>query len=120
MKKFLWLVLIVMLLITFSDSSLLRPYKEQLLELIEDNIAAAGDSKEAVLRKTRKELFALAEEWGDSQRDYLDKSSETIDSLKKFRRNFCINKDFNPILFGDPLKQSCTVIEKHYQNLIKP
>lgn len=120
MKKFFWLVVIILLVVTFSDHKLIKPYKEQLFELILDNAAFAGDSKEAALRKTRKQLLALSEQWGESQRAQLEKASSSLDSLKRFRLNYCVNKDFSPILYGEPLQQSCAVIESNYQNLTNP
>jgi hypothetical protein len=120
MKKFFWLVVIVLLVITFSDHDLIRPYKEQLFELVLDKAAIAGDSNEAALRRTRKQLLVLGDQLGESQRAALEKASSSIDSLKRFRRDYCVNKDFSPILYGEPLQQSCAIIETNYQNLIKP
>jgi hypothetical protein len=120
MKTFFWLVVVVLLVITFSDTALIRPYKEQVLELVVDNVADFGDSQEAALRKTRKQLMAQAEPWGDSQRAQLEKAAASIDSLKRFRQNYCINKDFSPYLYGEPLQQTCAVIEQNYPNLTKP
>ena len=120
MKKFFWLVLIVLLVITFSDHDLIRPYKEQLFDLIQDKAAIAADDKEAALRRTRKQLLAMSEQWGDGQRAQLEKATASVDSLLRFRRDYCVNKDFNPILFGEPLKRSCQVIEDNYHNLTKP
>lgn len=120
MKKFFWLVVAVLLLITFSDHDLIRPYKEQLFELVLDKAAIAGDDKEAALRRTRKQLLALSEQWGEGQRTQLEKASSSVQNLLRFHRDYCINKDFNPILFGEPLQQSCSVIESHYHNLSKP
>lgn len=120
MKKFFWLVVIILLLITFSDHHLLRPYKEQLVDLLVDYVAIGVDDKEAGLRKTRKELQQLAEQWGDSQRNYIDKAATSAESLLKFRRDYCINKDFNPILFGEPLTQVCAIINTHQQMLAQP
>jgi hypothetical protein len=120
MKKFFWLVVIVLLVITFSDHDLIRPYKEQLFELVLDKTAFAGDNKEAALRKTRKQLQTLSESWGESQRNQLEKATSSVDSLLRFRRNYCVNKDFSPILYGEPLQQSCAIIESNYQYLTKP
>lgn len=120
MKKFFWLVVIVLLVITFSDHEKIKPYKEQLFEAILDKAAIAGDSKEGALRKTRKQLLELSEQWGESQRAQLEKATSSIDSLKRFRLNYCVNKDFSPILYGEPLQQTCAVIENNYQNLIQP
>lgn len=120
MKKFFWLVVVILLVITFSDHDLIRPYKEQLYELILDKAAIAADDKEAALRKTRKQLLALSEQWGEGQRTQLEKASSSMDNLLRFRRDYCVNKDFNPILFGEPLRQSCDIIESNYQNLSQP
>lgn len=120
MKKFFWLVVVVLLVITFSDHDLIRPHKEQLFELVMDKAAIAGDSKEAALRTTRRQLAALAEQWGEGQRAQLEKATVSIDSLKKFRRDYCVNKDFNPILYGEPLREACKIIDSHYNNLIQP
>ncbi|MEH8022266.1 hypothetical protein [Rheinheimera metallidurans] len=120
MKKFFLLVVIVLLLITFSDTDMLRPYRDQLYALIQDNVPSAGDNKDAALRKIQKQLLTLSEQWGEEQRAFLEKASSSIENIKKFHRNYCINNDFNPILFGDPLKQSCVVIENNYDNLLKP
>lgn len=119
MKKFFWLVVIVLLVLTFSDHDSIKPYRDKIYDLIVDKVAVAGDSNEAALRKTRRQLQELAAQWGDSQQQYLAKASESIDSLQKFRRSYCINKDFNPILFGEPLQQSCNVIEQNYDNLTR-
>ena len=120
MKKLFWLVVVILLVITFSDHNLIRPYKEQLFALIMDKAAIAGDSKEAALRTTRKQLLALSEQWGEGQRAQLDKASSSVDNLLQFQRNYCKNGDFNPFLYGDTLKQSCAVIDNHLHNLTLP
>ncbi|GAB59701.1 hypothetical protein [Rheinheimera nanhaiensis] len=120
MKKFFWLVVIILLLITFSDHDLIRPYKEQLFELVLDKAAIAADDNEAALRRTRKQLLELSAQWGEGQRAQLEKASSSLESLQRFRRDYCVNKDFNPILFGEPLRQSCSIIENNYHNLTKP
>jgi hypothetical protein len=120
MKKFFWLVVIVLLVLTFSNHDVIRPYKEQLFELVLDKAAGAKDNKEAALRRTRKQLLALAEQWGDSQRAQLEKATSSIDNLMRFHRDYCVNKDFSPFLYGEPLQQSCAVIETNYLNLTKP
>lgn len=120
MKRLFWLVVVILLVITFSDHNLIRPYKEQLFALIMDKATIAGDSKEAALCTTRKQLLALSEQWGAGQRIQLDKASSSLDNLLQFQRNYCKNGDFNPFFYGDPLKQSCAVIENQLHNLTKP
>lgn len=120
MKKIFWIIIIILLVMTFSDHELIRPYKEKLHGLIMDKASASGDNKQAVLRQVKKELMAAALQWGDSQRAQLEKATMSIDALLKFHRDYCINGDFNPIIFGDPLKQSCNIINNHQHNLTKP
>lgn len=117
MKMFFWLAVIVLLVVTFSDTDLIRPYKEKVIEYIVDEVASAGDGKEAALRKARKQLMQLAEEWGDGQRAQLEKATASTASLLKFRHDYCINGDFSPYLYGEPLRQVCAVIEKNYVDL---
>lgn len=120
MKTFFWLVVIVLLVLTFSDHKSIKPYRDKAYDFLEEHVAIAADDKEAALRKTRKQLLELAAQWGDSQVEYLQKHAASIDSLQKFRRSYCLNNDFNPILFGEPLRQSCDIIEQNYDNLIRP
>lgn len=120
MKNFFWLVVIVLLVITFSDHDYIRPYKEKLFELVLDKAAIVGDNKTSALMKTRRQLQALSEQWGEGQRNQLEKATSSIESLLQFRKNYCVNKDFNPILFGEPLQQTCAIIDSQYHNLTKP
>lgn len=120
MKKFFWLAVIILLMFTFSDHDLISPHKEQLFAWVMDKAAIAGDSKEAALRTARKQLLALSEQWGEGQRTQLEKASSNIENLLQFQRSYCKNGDFNPFLYGEPLKQSCAVIENQLHNLTKP
>ena len=117
MKMFFWLVVVVLLVLTFSDHDSIKPYRDKAYDYLVDKVAIVGDNQEAALRKTRKQLLQQAEQWGDSQRQYLEKHAASIDSLKRFRRSYCIDNDFNPILFGEPLRQSCDIIEQNYDKL---
>ncbi|WNO59625.1 hypothetical protein [Rheinheimera sp. MMS21-TC3] len=120
MKKLFWIIIIILLVMTFSDHDLIRPYKEKLYGLVWDKASASGDNKQAVLRQVKKELMVAAQQWGDSQRSQLEKATMSIDALLKFYQDYCVNGDFNPIIFGDPLKQSCNIINSHHYNLTKP
>ena len=117
MKAFFWLAVIILLLITFSDTDLIRPYKEQLIEFVVDEVASTGDSKEAALRKTRKQLMTLAQGWGEGQLTQLEKAAASAGSLLKFRQDYCINGDFSPYLYGESLRQVCAIIEENFVNL---
>ncbi|CAM3697018.1 hypothetical protein [Rheinheimera salexigens] len=120
MKKFFWIIVIFLLVLTFSDHDVIRPHKEKLYGLFMDEMADAGDNKQAALRQVKKELMAAAEQWGEGQRKQLEKATASIEALLKFQQDYCISGDFNPILFGEPLKQSCNIISNHQHTLTKP
>lgn len=119
MKTFFWIVVAFLLVLTFSDHQLIRPYKEQIIGVISDKAALATDDKQQAMRTTKKQLLALAEQWGEGQRAQLQKATESPETLLKFHRNYCVNGDFNPILYGEPLKQSCQIIDHNIQALTK-
>lgn len=119
MKKLFWIIVVILLILTFSDHDVIRPYKEQLYDTVKVKLAGASDNKQGALRQLKKELMAAAEQWGEGQRNQLEKASSSIESVLKFQRSYCINGDFNPIMFGEPLKQSCQIISKHQHTLTK-
>lgn len=120
MKKFFWIAVIFLLVLTFSDHELIRPYKEQVYNLIMDKASNASDSNEAALRHVKKELMAAAENWGEGPRSQLEKATSSLDSVLRFHKNYCVNGDFNPIIYGEPLKQSCVILNNQHHNLTKP
>jgi hypothetical protein len=120
MKKFFWLAVIVLLLLTFSDHELLRPYRDQLYGLVLDNAPSSGKmSDEQALRQIQKQFTALAANWGERQQLQLNKAAESKANLLLFHQRYCVGRDFNPILFGEPLQQSCGIIDSHMEALTR-
>ncbi|SNY49167.1 hypothetical protein SAMN06297280_1276 [Arsukibacterium tuosuense] len=121
MKKFFWLAVIVLLLLTFSDHELLRPYRDQIYGLILDNAPSSGKmSDEQAMRQIQKQFKDLAANWGEGQQQQLDKAVASKESLLVFHQRYCVNRDFNPILFGEPLRQSCSIIDSQMEALTSP
>jgi hypothetical protein len=121
MKKFFWLAVIILLLLTFSDHELLRPYRDQLYGLILDNAPSSGKmSDEQAMRQIQKQFNELSASWGEGQQQQLSKAAASKDNLLMFHQRYCINRDFNPILFGEPLRQSCSIIESRMEALTSP
>ena len=115
MKKFFWLAVIILLVL------LIRPYRDQVYGLILDRAPSSGKmSDEQALRQIQKQFNALAASWGEGQQQQLSKAAESKQSLLVFHQRYCVNRDFNPILFGEPLKQSCDVIDNHMEALTRP
>ncbi|MDX1678377.1 hypothetical protein [Arsukibacterium sp.] len=121
MKKFFWLAVIILLLLTFSDHELLRPYRDQLYGLILDNAPSSGKmSDEQAMRQIQREFNKLSANWGEGQQQQLNKAAASKESLMVFHRRYCVNGDFNPILFGEPLRQSCSIIDSRMEALTSP
>ena len=81
MKTFFWLVVIVLLVLTFSDHKSIKPYRDKAYDFLVEHVAITGDGQEAALRRTRKQLLELAGQLGDSQVQYLQKHAASVDSL---------------------------------------
>ncbi len=121
MKKFFWLAVIVLLVLTFSDHELIRPYKDQVYGLILDKAPSSGKmSDQQAMRQIQKQLNALTANLGESQQLQLAKAAESKESLLVFHQRYCVNRDFNPILFGEPLNNSCNIIGNHMEALTGP
>ncbi len=121
MKKFFWLAVIVLLLLTFSDHELLRPYRDQIYGLILDKAPSSGKmSDEQAMRYIQKQFKELTADWGEGQQQQLSKAAESKQSLLVFHQRYCVNRDFNPILFGEPLRKSCSIIDSQLEALTSP
>ena len=121
MKKFFWLAVIVLLLLTFSDHELLRPYRDQIYGLILDKAPSSGKmSDEQAMRHIQKQFKELTADWGEGQQQQLSKAAESKQSLLVFHQRYCVNRDFNPILFGEPLRKSCSIIDSQLEALTSP
>ncbi|KKO45994.1 hypothetical protein WG68_07600 [Arsukibacterium ikkense] len=121
MKKFFWLAVIVLLILTFSDHELIRPYRDQVYGLILDRAPSSGKmSDQQALRQVQKQLNALTAKLGESQQQQLSRAAESKESLLVFYQRYCVNRDFNPILFGEPLRESCSIISSHMEALTGP
>ena len=121
MKKLFWLAIIVLLLLTFSDHELLRPYRDQAYRLILDRAPSSGKmSEQQIMRQIQQQFSALTANWGEGQQRQLRKAAESKENLLVFHQRYCINGDFSPILFGDPLRQSCGIIDSQMEALTSP
>ena len=100
MKTFFWLVVIVLLVLTFSDHNSIKPYRDKAYDFLVEHVAIAADDQEAALRKTRKQLLQLAEQWGDSQRQYLEYANAIYSSITFVLASSERNKMSNPMAYA--------------------
>lgn len=120
MKKLLLILLIIMLLATFSDHPRISPYKEQLIQQFYQMAGSASRSGEAQALRNIDRLFTeLGKDLGEGQRAQLQRAASSKQELLKFRQRYCIDGDFNPLLFGEPLRKTCAIIDSQYDILMR-
>lgn len=120
MKKLLLLLLVILLLATFSDHPRIGPFKEQLYSWLVSLTGSAGWAGKTQALKNVDNLFQqLGRELGEGQRAQLKKAASSKDELLLFRQRYCIGRDFNPLLFGEPLSKACSIIESQYDILMR-
>lgn len=113
MKK--WLFIIITMLILANPKSNVLPvqYQFDLIALIKQEITSLQSPKQRSNSKVKQELEEITAYFSDDEKEYLKKLTNSRDSLLTFYRNYCLQKDFNPILYGDHLQQTCKVIAKN-------
>lgn len=117
MKKFFWFALIILLLLTFSDKQPIKPYRDAVVEQVVMMLPASWQADNRDLLTLQQELKALGETLGQSQRDLLARIATDKTSVTQFRQRYCINREFDPVLFGEPLQKSCAIVEQYIHRL---
>lgn len=118
MKTFFWFAVVLLLIITFSGKEPIKPYRDTLLVKVLQLVPDSWQSDTQALVAVQHELAAFAKTLGQGQQDLLAKAATDKASLVQFRQRYCIDRDFNPVLFGEPLQKSCAIVEKYYYRLI--
>jgi len=117
MKTFFGFVVVLLLIITFSGKAPLKPYRDAFCEQVLLWLPANWQGEDQAVTVIANELTTLGETLGLGQQEMLASASRDKASILLFRQRYCIDKDFNPILFGEPLQRSCAIIDKHYYRL---
>lgn len=117
MKTFFGFAVVVLLIITFSGKEPLKSYRDDLYEHALRWVPDSWQGENQAVSLTQRELAALGKTLGLGQQQLLADAARDKASILLFRQRYCIDKDFNPVLFGDPLQKSCAIIEKHYYRL---
>lgn len=114
MKRFFWFVLLLLLIITFSGKEPIKPYRDTLYQQILQQIPTSWQSETQALQALQQEVTTYAQSLGQGQQEFLAKASANVASITQFRQRYCIDRNFNPVLFGEPLQKSCAIVEKYY------
>jgi|JI7StandDraft_1071085.scaffolds.fasta_scaffold01506_5 hypothetical protein len=111
MKKVFWLIVAILLLATFSDHPQIKPYKEQLYALFSEKAGNASKVKgEQLLRTISTRFAAFSGELGQKQQDELKRITSNKADLLAFYQTYCVEKQFNPLFFGDTQSKICGII----------
>jgi hypothetical protein len=60
-----------------------------------------------------REMKKHFDQYSQEEIKMLDELTKSNQKVLAFRKNYCVNGDFNPVIYGAHLKQFCNVIEKH-------
>lgn len=120
MKKVVWLIVLFLLLVTFSDHPLIKPYKTQLTDLFNESAENASHTHgEQALRNVRAQFKGLSESIGKGQLAELDRVTVDVQTLLAFEQQYCIDQQFHPLFFGDTLTKVCQVINTNKTGLVR-
>lgn len=113
MKK--WLLILTTAFILANPKLNILPVQFQLdvIQSIKDQISALQSPRQRKNIKIKQELKAITLHFSDDEKNYLNALSSNRESLMNFYRSYCLQKDFNPILYGDHLTKTCKVIAKN-------
>ncbi len=120
MKKVLWLIVLFLLLATFSDHPVLKPYKTQLTDLFSESAENASQVRgEQSLRTIKTQFKSISQEMGKGQMAELDRITTDAQTLLEFDRQYCVDKQFHALFYGDSLNSVCNVISNHKNGLMR-
>lgn len=111
MKKTLWLIVVILLLATFSDHPTIKPYKEQLYSLFSERASQASQVHgEQVLRTISARFATFSGELGQKQQEELKRITSSREEVLAFYQTYCKEKQFNPLFFGETQNRICNTI----------
>ena len=118
MKKFLWIIVAILLVATFSDHPRLKPYKEQLYGLFATTAGNASQVHgEQVLRTIDARFANFSAALGQKQQEELKRITSSREELVAFYQAYCIEKQFNALFFGETQKRICDTVKEFEHGL---
>lgn len=119
MKKVLGLIVLLLLLATFSDHPLIKPYKERLYSLFSSQAAQASQVQGGqMVRTIANKLQEIGQQLGQGQQAEIARLSESKQNMAEFYRTYCRDNTFNPLFFGDDQRRICDVMAQYDHALL--
>lgn len=113
MKKLLWIIVAVLLLATFSDHPVLLPYKQKLYTKFSDTTHNASKAKtEQALQTLANRLQEFGATLGKGQQAELKNLSSSKATVLEFQQTYCVNNQFHPLFYGEPITKVCIIIQE--------
>lgn len=120
MKKVLWIIVLFLLLATFSDHPLIKPYKTQLFNMFSEKAETASQVQgEQSLRTLKTKFKAIAQDMGKGQQAELERITGDVKTLLDFHQQYCVEKQFNSLFFSEGLTKVCQAIDEQKQGLLR-
>lgn len=113
MKKALWFIVLILMIATVSNHPRVLPYKEALFDLLSseaENATKANGSQS--LRQVKRDLMSLSRDMGAGQQQELERITTDMDTLHEFYKTYCVDQQFNPLFYGDGIKDVCMTISR--------
>lgn len=118
MKKVFALILVILLVATFSDQPPLLAYKQQVLGwFTTKTLHASQISGEQSLRRLNAELVAFAAPLGLGQQQAVQQLSQSIEQALAFEQQYCVQGQFHPLFYGEHIGKVCQLIAAHSAQL---
>lgn len=119
MKKLFLLIIAILLLVTFSGKEPLKTYRDMAFAKALTLVPEHWDGEHKAMKAVKEEFTALGLTLGQRQQQLLANAASDKTQLLLFRQRYCIDKDFNPVLYGKALQDSCYIIDKYAYLLTK-
>jgi hypothetical protein len=111
MKKVLGLILLILLLATFSDRPPLLAYKQQLFGWFSTKTQTASQIKgEQSLALLQAELQQFGVPLGLGQQQALQQLSQSVAQVLAFEQQYCLQGQFHPLFYGESIGRLCQLI----------
>ncbi len=68
--------------------------------------------------KVYRDISQHFSSYSQGEIEMIDTLTKDNQKVLKFRQDYCVNGDFNPVIYGDHLKQLCQIIERHKKQLM--